>query len=215
MQGVALNLDRDIDVMRLFDQARTRVRELAAELRLVQEPVPNYPRNAGTIFIGRVNENVNIETARAGAVFVGSTFQDEAQFNDPLGLANAVNNYLREQDAEGAGFLFFDLKNIPDAYSINGRYTLSGDAVTVRARLFKGNVVVGEAFTVTGNKGNVTALVEALVGKVQSFMKWAVSKIDHSDCSRWWDRFCLLRRDWRHRPLAWWYRLGIPTGLPP
>jgi len=171
MQGAALNLDRDIDVMRLFDQARTRVRELAAELRLVQEPVPNYPKNAGAIFIGRVNENVTIEAARAGAVFVGSIFQDEVQFNDPLHLADAVNNYLREEDAAGAGFLFFDLKNIPDAYSIKGLYTLAGDAVTVRARLFKGNEVVGQEFTVTGNKNALPALVEALVGKVQGMVK--------------------------------------------
>jgi WD40 repeat protein len=171
MQGVALNLDRDIDVMRLFDQARTRVRELAAELRLVQEPVPNYPRNAGTIFIGRVNENVKIEPARAGAVFVGSAFQDETQFNDPLNLADAVNNYLREQDAEGAGFLFFDLKNIPDAYSIKGLYTLSGDAVTVRARLFKGKAQVGEVVTIKGSASATPALVEAIVGKVQGMVK--------------------------------------------
>jgi len=170
MQGAALN-DRDIDVIRLFDQARTRVRELAAELSLVQEPVPNYPRNAGTIFIGRVNENVNIELARAGAVFVGSVFQDEAQFNDPLNLADAVNSYLREEDAAGAGFLFFDLKNIPDAYSIKGRYVMQGDAVTVRARLFKGNAVVGAEFSLKGKKSALSELVEAIVGKVAGMVK--------------------------------------------
>ncbi len=171
MQGAALNLDKDIDVMRLFDQARTRVRELAAELELVQEPVPNYPRNAGTIFIGRVNEKVKIELARAGAVFISSVFQDEAQFNDLLGLADAVNNYLREENAAGADFLFFDLKNIPDAYSIHGRYILTGDSVTVRARLFKGKTGVGEAFSVAGNKDDLSVLVAGIIMKVQDILK--------------------------------------------
>jgi WD40 repeat protein len=177
MQGTALN-DSDIDVMRLFDQARTRVRELAAELRLVQEPVPNYPRNAGTIFIGRVNEHVTINPARPGLVFVSSAFQDEAQFNDPLNLADAVNSYLREEDAAGAGYLFFDLKNIPDAYSIKGLYTVKDDAVTVRARLFKGKTVVGDAFTVTGEKADVPGLVEAIMAQLDGVLKKMEGRVD-------------------------------------
>jgi uncharacterized caspase-like protein len=170
MQGAALN-EGDIDVMRLFDQASTKVRELAAELSLAQAPVPSYPRNAATIFIGRVNEKVNIQLARPGLVFVSSAFQDEAQFNDPLNLADAVNSYLREEDAAGAGLLFFDLKNIPDAYSIKGLYTLSGEAVRLRARLFKGKTVVGEAFTVKGKKEEVPSLVEAIMGQVDGMLK--------------------------------------------
>jgi hypothetical protein len=43
--------------------------------------------------------------------------------------------------------------------------------VTVRACLFKGKTVVGSAFTVTGNKNALPALVESLVGKVQGFIK--------------------------------------------
>jgi uncharacterized caspase-like protein len=170
MQGAALN-DSDIDVMRLFDHACTKVRELAAELSLVQEPAPNYPRNAGTIFIGRVNEKVNIKLARPGVVFVSSAFQDEAQFNDPLNLADAVNSYLREEDAAGAGFLFFDLKNIPDAYSIKGLYTIKDDAVTIRARLFKGKTVVGTEFTITGKTSDMAGLAAGIVSRAAEMMR--------------------------------------------
>jgi WD40 repeat protein/uncharacterized caspase-like protein len=170
MQGAALN-DSDIDVMRLFDHACTKVRELAAELSLVQEPAPNYPRNAGTIFIGRVNEKVNIKLARPGVVFVSSAFQDEAQFNDPLNLADAVNSYLREEDAAGAGFLFFDLKNIPDAYSIKGLYTVKDDAVTIRARLFKGKTVVGTEFTITGKTSDMAGLAAGIVSRAAEMMR--------------------------------------------
>ncbi len=170
-RGAALNPDKDIDVMRLFDAAGAGVRKLAADLALVQEPAPHYPRNARTIFIGRVNDRVKIQLAQAGTVFVSSAFQDEAQFNDPLGLAEAVNSHLREQDAAGANFLFFDLKNIPDAYSINGLYTLAGDAVTVRARLFKGKTAVGAEFTVTGKKSDVPGLVGGIVKRAAGMVR--------------------------------------------
>ena len=170
-RGAALNPDKDIDVMRLFDAAGAGVRKLAADLALVQEPAPHYPRNARTIFIGRVNDRVKIPLAQAGAVFVSSAFQDEAQFNDPLGLAEAVNSHLREQDAAGANFLFFDLKNIPDAYSINGLYTLAGDAVTVRARLFKGKTAVGAEFTVTGKQSDMPGLVGSIVKRAAGMVR--------------------------------------------
>lgn len=39
------------------------------------------------------------------------------------------------------------------------------------ARLFKGKAVLGQEFTVTGNKTALPALVEALVGKVQGLIK--------------------------------------------
>ncbi len=169
--GAALTPEKDIDVMRLFQQARDRVPKLAEGLRKIQVPVPAFPKGGSTVFIGRVNDQVDIPLAPAGHVFIRSTFQDQVQFGDPLGLTEAIDNYLIEEDAAGAGFIFVDTRDYAAAYSIKGLYAVKDEEVTLRARLFKGKTAVGSEITLTGKKSDVPSLVEAIVENASGMVK--------------------------------------------
>jgi WD40 repeat protein len=173
MSGPALSDDKRVDVMSLFQHARNRVPDLARGIGGIQTPVLAFPAGGASFDIGIVGPGAKIPLAKAKPVFVRNNFQDEATFGDELGLTEALADYFRSITAKGAQseLLYWDVNEYENAYAIKGRYTLSGDAVTVRARLFKGKTVVGQEFTVTGNKTALPALVEALVGKVQGLIK--------------------------------------------
>lgn len=105
-------------------------------------------------------------------MFIRNVFQDEARFNDGLGLTNALKDYLIDQTALGdANFIYVDVSEYEEAYSIRGLYRINGDDVEVRGRLFKGETPVGEAFNVKGKKDDVPGLVEAIVEKVMGMME--------------------------------------------
>lgn len=174
MSGPALSDGNVVDVMTLFQHARNRVPELARGIGGIQSPVLAFPDGGASFDIGLVGPGVKIPLAKAKPVFVRNNFLDDDIFDDRLGLSNALADYFRSITSKGAqaDMLYWDNVNeYENAYSIKGLYTISGDVVTVRARLFKGKTMVGEKFSVTGKKSNVPALVEAIVGKVQGMVK--------------------------------------------
>jgi hypothetical protein len=105
-------------------------------------------------------------------VFIRNNFQDEATFDDALGLTTALADYFRRITAKGAKaeMLYVDVNEYENAYSMKGRYTIRGDDVEVRGRLFRGKESRGE-FQVPGKKSDVPGLVSAIVGKVSGMMK--------------------------------------------
>ncbi|MBL7775973.1 MAG: caspase family protein [Saprospiraceae bacterium] len=171
MSGLALTADKRVDVMTLFQYARDRVPELAKSIRQVQVPVLAFPASGGSFDIGIVDAGVKIPLAQVKPVFIRNVFQDEDSFDDVLGLTNALAAYFQEITARGAQaeLIYVDVSEYENAYSIKGRYSVSGDAVTVRGRLFQGKTSKGE-FTVTGKKTELPALVEALVEKVSGML---------------------------------------------
>jgi len=174
MSGPALSDGNVVDVMTLFQHARNRVPELARGIGGIQSPVLAFPDGGASFDIGLVGPGVKIPLAKAKPVFVRNNFLDDDIFDDRLGLSNALADYFRSITSKGAqaDMLYWDNVNeYENAYSIKGLYTVSGDVVTVRARLFKGKMVVGDKFSVTGKKSNVPALVEAIIGKVQGMVK--------------------------------------------
>ena len=78
-----------------------------------------------------------------------------------------------QQTARGAqaDLIYVDVPEYENAYSMKGRYKVTGDAVEVRGRLFKGKTAVGEEFKITGKKTDVPGLVEAIVDRVMNFIE--------------------------------------------
>jgi hypothetical protein len=105
-------------------------------------------------------------------VFIRNVFQDETTFDDVLGLTPALAEYFRQITASGAQapMIYVDVAEYANAYSMKGRYTVTGDAVEVRGRLFKGKESKGE-FQVTGKKDAVPELVEAIIEKVSGMLE--------------------------------------------
>jgi hypothetical protein len=130
-----------------------------------------FPTNGGSFDIGIVDAGVKIPLAQVKPVFIRNNFQDEDTYDDGLGLTKALANYFEEITVKGAQaeLIYVDVSEYENAYSIKGRYSISGDAITVRGRLFRGKTSKGE-FTVTGKKDDLEALVEAIVEKVSKML---------------------------------------------
>lgn len=171
MSGLALTSDKRVDVMTLFQYARDEVPALAKSIRQVQTPVLAFPAGGGSFDIGIVDATVKIPLAQVKPVFIRNNFQDEEAFDDGLGLTKALADYFQLITARGAQaeLIYVDVNEYENAYSIKGRYSISGDAVTVRGRIFQGKTVKGE-FSVTGKKTALPALVEAIVDKVSGML---------------------------------------------
>ena len=171
MSGMALTSDKRVDVMTLFQYARDQVPVLAKGIRQVQVPVLAFPDGGNSFDIGIVDAGVKIPVAQVKPVFIRNNFQDENEFADVLGLTNALRDYFREITARGveANLIYVDVSEYENAYSIKGRYTVEGDAVQVRGRLFKGKKAVGN-FTVEGKKDNLSGLIELIVNKVSGML---------------------------------------------
>ena len=171
MSGLALTDDKRVDVMTLFQYARDKVPELAKSIRQVQIPILAFPVDGSSFDIGIVDGGVKIPLAQPKPVFIRNVFQDEESFDDVLGLTGALADYFRTITARGAQaeLIYVDVNDYENAYSIKGRYTVKGDSIEVRGRLFKGKTSLGE-FQVTGKKSNMTGLVEAIVEKVSGML---------------------------------------------
>jgi len=171
MSGLALTDDKRVDVMTLFQYSRDKVPELAKGIGGIQTPILAFPAGGASFDIGIVDAQVKIPLAQVKPVFIRNVFQDEDELDDVIGLTSALENYFRELTVKGAEapIIFVDVKEYENAYSIKGRYKLSGDAVELRGRLFRGKTAKGE-FTVTGKKTNLPGLVEAIVDKVSGML---------------------------------------------
>jgi WD40 repeat protein len=171
MSGLALTPDKRVDVMTLFQYARDEVPVLAKGIRQVQVPVLAFPAGGGSFDIGIVDAGVKIPLAQVKPVFIRNNFQDEDNFDDGLGLTQTLAAYFQEITARGAqaDVIYVDVSAYEGAYSIKGRYTVTGDVVVVRGRLFKGKTALGD-FQLTGKKDALPALVEAIVDKVSEML---------------------------------------------
>ncbi len=172
MSGLALTADKRVDVMSLFQYARDRVPELAKGIGGIQTPVLAFPVTGESFDIGIVNQPGKIPMAQVKPVFIRNVFQDENTFDDVLGLTPALADYFRQITANGAQapMIYVDVPEYENAYSMKGLYTVTGDAVEVRGRLFKGKASKGE-FQVTGKKDAVPELVEAIIEKVSGMLE--------------------------------------------
>jgi WD40 repeat protein len=167
MSGLALTPDKRVDVMTLFQYARDKVPELARGVGGIQTPVLAFPAQGESFDIGIVTDQVKIPVTQVKPVFIRNNFQDQDAYDDVLGLTEAVAVHFQGLTARGAQakIIYVDVSEYENAYSIKGRYTVKGENVVVRGRLFQGKTAVGD-FKVNGTKNAFPALVEALVEKV-------------------------------------------------
>ncbi len=172
MSGLALTEDKRVDVMTLFQYSRDKVPELAKGIGGIQTPVLAFPVGGASFDIGIVNAGVKIPIAQVKPVFIRNNFTNDDTFTDDLKLTKTLENYFREITARGAEaeLIYVDVSEYENAYSIKGRYTVTGEAVQLRGRLFNGEAVQGE-FQVAGAKSDIPGLVEKIVERVEGMIK--------------------------------------------
>ena len=86
--------------------------------------------------------------------------------------AERVQAQLQEITAKGAqaNLIYVDVPEYQDAYSIKGRYQLNGEAVSLQAKLFKGNTPLGD-IQAEGTAGELSALVEEILQQAFSILQ--------------------------------------------
>lgn len=178
MKGGALRDNQFVDVKQLFEFAADRVPELARDIGRIQKPQVCSPFGGGSFDIGLVTESEakSIPLADAKPLFVRANFQDEKKMYDQLNLGKMVNESLRgvtyrtAVNPFEAWLVYLDVPEFPNSYSLNGRYAIKGEEITVSAVLRKGEEE-GTVFSVKGTTNNLGTLAKALISETQKRMK--------------------------------------------
>jgi WD40 repeat protein/uncharacterized caspase-like protein len=171
-QPEILEENKYLNISRWFDAAKRSVTDLSKENGARQEPqiVSNTNFN-----IGVVDKEViaGISLPQEKLLFAGSNFQNsnEKIADDDLELNGYINEQLTEISTRGAEskIAYISFTNSPDAYTLTGRYTLTGDQLTVKVNL-KQNKQVKYQFVIKGNKKNMKSLAGNIVRSVSGWV---------------------------------------------
>jgi hypothetical protein len=161
-----------LDISRWFSAAERGVMELAKENGVMQQPqvVANTNFSLGLVD-AEVQSKITIEKGKPLLVATMLQNADEDISADNLGLNKLVNDHLHELASAGAkaSFVFAPGSGSPDAYSINGRYAVNSNQITVRVIIFQNNASKGKLI-VEGSLSDLPALATAIAEKVVTWI---------------------------------------------
>ena len=168
-----LDAGKYLDVSRWFSAAEKTVSEIAKESGSRQDPqiVTNTNFNIGLVD-DEVMAKIILPTEKA--LFGASNFQnsDEAIADDDLELSKQVNLQLNDLSARGtdAAIVYVTATNSPDAYTLSGRYTVTGNAITVTVNI-KQNKTIKTKFELSGTKDKLGELAAAVAERAAGMVK--------------------------------------------
>ena len=183
MRGAALREDRFLDVDKWLGFATDEVPQLAKNIGGVQrpekyQPCRHSPENeeacgsSASWDIGQFldEDKAHIPLATPRPLFLQASFQDEVQLRDSLKLTHLVDEALREASSRGqqATLAYVDASDLPDAYTLAGRYRVESGKVTVRISAFLGEKQVN-SFTVVGEADKLDKVTAEIVSQAQHF----------------------------------------------
>jgi hypothetical protein len=171
MRGAALRESQLVDVAQWFQFATDEVPRLAKDIGGIQKPTMAMPGPGSSFDIGQILAKEQIPMAATRPLFLRSNFQDEAGLQDRLKLALLVDEALRSSAAHGSANapVYVDASDIPDAYSLAGRYRVAGGDISVTVSLFHGEDVAGN-FTIGGKAASAAKLAEDIVTRAEMLL---------------------------------------------
>lgn len=142
MMGLAARVTADgqyVDVMELFQHARDEVPRLAASIKGIQTPMLGFPAQAASFDIGIIEDQQSIPIGNRKPVLIRSNILNQQTLQDDLNLVGRLEAALREENERGknADFIYVDVSEYPNAYSLSGLYTKEEGDIQLRLRLFK------------------------------------------------------------------------------
>ena len=164
-----------LDISRWFNAAEKTVTEISKESGARQDPqiVTNTNFN-----IGIVDQEVmsQIVLPQEKPLFSGSNFQNAAEeiAADDLGLNKLTDQQLNELSARGANaaITYVAGSASPDAFTLSGRYTVTGNNISVKIFIRQKNEVK-QKIDLTGTKDNLKELAVLIAAKTA---EWASGK---------------------------------------
>ena len=174
IKGAALRregTDEFVDVEKWLGYAVEQVPLLAKDIGGIQQPFYRGTQNQRSFDVGRITESIKakIHIAEPKPVLLVKSFQEDAQFDDVLELKNKVESALNDLIAArgaDAPMLTMEAKDYPGAYTLNGRYTLRGEIISVSCKVFRASVLIGE-FVVSGTKSKLSDLARLVLERAQ------------------------------------------------
>lgn len=172
MQGAALQEEEHINVSLLLDYAKKTVPNLASYISKKQTPMTYSPVGSEPFPIGRVTPEVkqSIQLPEPKPLFTRARLGNADNYGeDDLGLSTLVNTQLRNYNYGGKKsiLIFVEGEGLPQAYSLKGTYTVSGESVAIKAAVFRGlagqREQVGEEITLSGSTSNLEELSKMLI----------------------------------------------------
>jgi hypothetical protein len=164
INGTALDGSK-VDVLPLLLKSYKRVGELAQSLGKEQTPIIAKPRGNASFYVGRNDGSIQIDLPETKPMVIRSVLFEQVTFSDQLSLTKSVNAAFRGKEIRGkqAPWFYSDIPEHPQGFTVRGAYTLQPDkTVSVRCSVLKGEIPIGELFTVNGPK-DAKALSELVV----------------------------------------------------
>ena len=154
---------------------------MAEGLGGIQEPVifspylaGKYEKGAESFDIGKLSKDDKAKIPLAGSkpIFVMSMFQNTDSFDDNLYLGEKTDEKLRELTAKGvkAPLILIETRDFPGAYKIRGQYTISGNKVKLKVKIFEDKTII-KTIDIYGNKDNIDDLTEQIIRKTVETIK--------------------------------------------
>jgi WD40 repeat protein len=171
MQSGEAEYGDQVDVLKWFGYALNRVPELAEGIFKQQTPRASIPEGGATFPIGLLSpaDRAKVPVSKIPlAIIQEATFGGERDFADSVQLGAAVNKELFGRTAFGASapFVYVDSRSVPGAFSLTGRYTVSGHVITVKVQVYDGAQKVVQRFTLKGDTVHISELAKQLVDSI-------------------------------------------------
>lgn len=164
--------NQEVDILALLSHAENRVPELAKEVGVIQKPKMHNQDGLSSFPIGIVQDPATIPIASSKPLLIRPMFQQEGEFDDPLLLMTAIEDYIQKAIRRNASFTFQDLRNHPKGFSIRGAYTVDGEQVNVKGFLYKAGKKIKEAgFSVEGTKTDMNDLAKQVFFAIENWIE--------------------------------------------
>ena len=170
ISGGALQEGEIVDVEGLFKFAEENVPALAEDVGAIQTPKFWKPEGSKSFPIGRVTADVQKQLSLPSPkpVFAKAFFINTRARRDNLGLTAKVNQLLRDfalAEGKDKKFLFVDVDQHPNAYTISGTYEVEGDQIKLAAVVFKGDEQKGKGILLELPKDNLETLLRKIISE--------------------------------------------------
>jgi WD40 repeat protein len=159
LKGGKLRDGEFADVRSWFDFAADEVPKLARGLGGIQRPLVSSPKGV-TFDIGRFTgpERDQVPLARLKPVILRPRMENFETEVDDLDFEKALRGIFARESltSRGGVAVYVDSDDFPGAITPRGRYTVSGDVVTVTFTLIRDKKKVGQPIVVTCRKSDIS-----------------------------------------------------------
>jgi WD40 repeat protein len=169
----ALREKQFIDIDILFQYSADKVKELAAGIGGIQEPVISKPKGGASFDIGKVDDTVaeNIILSLPKPIFTNAHFTNRETDDDNMGIETAVDKLLNDYAGKGrdSKVVFTEKSQMAESYKLVGSYNLVNNLISITVRVKKGNIEI-QKIEINNFENNPAKLAQEILNKVD----WAM-----------------------------------------